>query len=90
MIDQMIGNALPPTSTVKISGSPVSRWSQTPRRAPMNPTAIATSNPPRENPAMACATAPQIAAIRSRRRKSRTLMVNLTKVRTANAVRVGR
>ena len=47
--------------------------------APMNPTAMATRKPPRENPAIAWAIAPQMPAIKSRIRKSRSPMVPLTR-----------
>src|SRR5207249_8835217 len=37
MIDQMIGNCTPPTSSIKSSGNDMARASHMPSRAPMNP-----------------------------------------------------
>src|SRR5687768_345539 len=48
MIDQMIGNALPPTSIVHHSGRPSAPASHMPRKAPTRPAAIEAKQPPSE------------------------------------------
>jgi hypothetical protein len=66
MIDQMIGNLVPPMSSAKSSGSLSERASHMPIIAPMKPSAMETRQPPREKPLMACPSEPHNPAIRSK------------------------
>lgn len=76
MIDQKIGNGLPSTLTSKIFGKSRAPASHSPTQAPANPIAIETRQPPRENPARLCPTAPQMAEINNNSKNPNRLIVS--------------
>ena len=86
MIDQIIGNPWPPICNVNKSGNAKSLANQTPTRAPMNPSAMDTSQPPRETPTIICPRAPQTPATTSNRSKSIIDMSNPFPPGTSGAV----
>lgn len=75
MIDHTIGNVVVPIWTANISGRCRARAIHIPNRAPTNPRAIDTRQPPREYPLIACPSDPQMPAIKSSSSKSKSVMM---------------
>lgn len=69
-IDQTTGKLEPPIFTTKKSGNDNFLAIHSPSNAPINPTAMETTQPPWEYPTMDCPIDPQIPAINRRISKS--------------------
>lgn len=54
MMDQIMGNSVPPILTIHKAGKPSNLASHTPSKAPIKPTAMDTRQPPPEKPTIAC------------------------------------
>ncbi|HYO91827.1 MAG TPA: hypothetical protein VEQ40_09330 [Pyrinomonadaceae bacterium] len=87
MIDQMMGNDFPPILTGNNSGSPSFLAIHSPMLAPMKPSAMETSQPPREKPLMAWPSAPHKPATSSKINKSMRVRAppQNTEVRSQNS-----
>jgi hypothetical protein len=76
-MDHTIGKLVVPIRTGKSSGKPSARAIHSPTIAPTKPSAIDTRQPPRENPVIACPSAPQIPATISKMSKSNNVIVRI-------------
>ena len=73
-MDQTIGKLVVPICIAKSSGRSNARDTHIPTKAPTKPSAIDTRQPPREKPVIACPSAPQIPATRSKIRRSNSVI----------------